>query len=276
MEKVFSSKVIDTLENLGIDIGKKLLFSILILVIGNYVIKLILKGLKKERLLNKRLDPGLQSFIMSFVKVLLYIILYMTIASILGIPLTTLVTVLGSCGVAVGLALQGGLSNIAGGILILFFKPFRVGDWIDTGSYSGTVSVINLFYTILVTPDNRTIFLPNGSLSNNPCINFSKEKYRRLDIDFTASYDNDQELVKKVLNNIIKEEKNVIKDDDTKKPFVKLTNFGDSSITYTVRVWLESKNYWDTKFNIMSKVKEEFNKNNISIPYPQLDVHLEK
>lgn len=276
MEKVFNSKIIDTLQDVGIDLGKKLIVSILILVIGNYIIKLILKALKKEKILNKRLDPGLQTFIMSFVKVLLYIVLYMTIASVLGIPLTTLVTVLGSCGVAVGLALQGGLSNIAGGILILFFKPFRVGDWVDTGTYAGTVSAINLFYTILVTPDNRTIFLPNGSLSNNPCVNFSKEKYRRLDIDFTASYDNDQETVKKVLNDIVNKEKTVIIDDDTKKPFVKLTNFGDSSITYTVRVWLKAEDYWDTKFNIMSKVKEEFTKNNISIPYPQLDVHLEK
>ena len=215
------------------------------------------------------------SFTISFIKIVLYIVLFMTIASLLGIPLTAFVTLLGSAGVAIGLSLQGGLSNIAGGLIILFFKPFMVGDFIDTHTDSGTVKSINLFYTVLVTPDNRIISIPNGNLANQTTINYSKEKVRRLDINIGVSYKNDQENVKKVLRNILKNDKRIIMEEG-KMPFVEITDYLDSSITYTIRVWVLNSDYWNLKFAILSSIKNDFEKNNISIPYPQLDVHIEK
>lgn len=266
-------KVIDKLLDLGISVGTKILYTIIILLVGLKLINWVLKLVKKSKLYQK-IDKSIASFILSFVKILLYIILVMTIASILGVPLTSFVTILGSAGVAIGLALQGGLSNIAGGIIILLFKPFEVGDYIDTHTDSGTVRAINLFYTVLVTPDNKVISIPNGSLANQPVVNYSKEKQRRLDIDFAVSYKNDLELVKKVLNEMIKD-KRVIKEDG-KMPFVGITNYLDSSVNYTVRVWVESSEFWNLKVYLLEEAKKQFKENKIEIPYPQLDVHIEK
>ena len=191
----------------------------------------------------------------------------------LGVPLTSMVTVLGSAGLAIGLALQGGLSNIAGGIIILLFKPFTVGDFIDTHVDSGTVRGISLFYTTLVTPDNKIISIPNGNLANQTTVNYSKETTRRLDIDVSVSYKNDILEVKKILNSTLGKEKRIIKDKDV---FVALTNYAASSLTYTIRVWVNSGDYFNVKFDLLEKIKEQFDEKNIEIPYNQLDVHIQK
>ena len=266
-------KIIDRLMNLGIEVGLKLLYVIVVLLVGLRLIKWAVNLLKKSKLF-KKIDKSLASFVLSFIKILLYVILFMTCASVLGIPLTSMITVLGSAGLAVGLALQGGLSNIAGGIIILLFKPFQVGDYIDTHADSGTVRSINLFYTVLVTPDNKVISIPNGNLANSPTVNYSKEELRRLDIDFSVSYKNDLEDVKKVLGKIIKDERVI--NEEGKMPFVGITNYLDSSVTYTVRVWVKNSEFWDLKLYILEEVKKEFTKNKIEIPYPQLDVHIEQ
>ena len=199
----------------------------------------------------------------------------MTIASILGVPLTSFITVLGSAGVAIGLALQGGLSNIAGGIIILLFKPFQVGDFVDTHADSGTVRSINLFYTVLVTVDNKVISIPNGNLANQPIVNYSKESLRRLDVNFSLSNKNDSEKVKKVLGDIVKKDKRVVTTDG-KEPFVGITDYLDSSVTYTVRVWVQSGDFWNLKVHLLEETKKQFEENEIEIPHSQLDVHLEK
>ena len=184
-----------------------------------------------------------------------------------------MVTVLGSAGLAIGLALQGGLSNIAGGIIILLFKPFKVGDFIDTHADSGPVKGISLFYTTLVTPDNKVISIPNGNLANQATVNYSKETTRRLDIDVSVSYKNDINEVKKILNGILSKEKRILIEKDI---FVGLTNYLDSSMTYTIRVWVNSGDFFNVKFDLLEKIKEQFDSKNIEIPYNQLDVHIKE
>ena len=265
MEKLF-----DKLNDLWVDAGIKLIYVIIILFVGGKLIKLLTKLIQKGRGFN-RLDKSVSSFLLSFIRVTLNILLFVTVAGVIGIPSTSIITLLGSAGVAIGLALQGGLSNIAGGIIILIFKPFKVGDYIDTHVDSGTVKSISMFYTTLITPDNRTISVPNGTLANSTSVNYSKEKQRRLDINVDVSYDNDIELVKKVLNEIVNKEKRVITD---KEVFVRLTDYKDSSMVYTIRVWVNSSDFWSVKFDLLENIKNEFDKKNISIPYNQLDVHI--
>jgi len=265
-------KLLEKLNELWVDAGLKLIYVIVIWFVGSKLIKLVLKLLRKGRLFNK-LDKSIASFLQSFINVTLYVILVITIASIIGIPSTSIITLLGSAGVAIGLALQGGLSNIAGGIIILVFKPFKVGDFIDTHVDSGTVKSISLFYTTLVTIDNSIISIPNGNLANSPMVNYSKEKERRLAINLDISYNNDIELVKKTINDILNKEKRINKE---KEVFVRLTDYKDSSMLYTIRVWVNSSDFWNVKFDLLEKFKYEFDKNNIQIPYNQLDVHFDK
>ncbi len=265
-------KLLEKLNDLWVDAGLKLIYVIVILVVGSKLIKLVLKLLKKGRLFNK-LDKSVASFLASFINITLYIILLITIAGIIGIPSTSIITLLGSAGVAIGLALQGGLSNIAGGLIILIFKPFKVGDFIDTHSDCGTVKSISLFYTSIVTPDNKVISIPNGTLANSVTVNYSKKDIRRLDINIDVSYNNDIELVKKTLNEVIKKEKRIIEGEDV---FVRLTEYKDSSMLYTIRVWVNSSEYWNIKFDLLENIKKHFDKEKISIPYNQLDVHIDK
>lgn len=265
-------KLLDKLNQMWVDFGVNLIYVIVIYFIGSKLIKMFLKVLKKDKIINK-MDKSVSSFLLSFINITSYVILFIIIAGVIGIPSTSIITLLGSAGVAIGLALQGGLSNIAGGLIILAFKPFKVGDFIDTHTDSGTVKGISLFYTTLITLDNRTISIPNGSLANSSVVNFSMKDKRRLDLDIDVSYDNDIELVKKTLNNLINKDQRILKDEDI---FVRLTNYKDSSMTYTIRVWTMKDELFNVKFDLLENIKKEFDKNNIVIPYNQLDVHLEK
>lgn len=265
-------KLLDKLNDLWVDAGLKLIYVIVILFIGSKLIKLIVRLMKRGKLFNK-LDKSVLSFLISFINITLYVILFITIAGIIGIPSTSIITLLGSAGVAIGLALQGGLSNIAGGLIILIFKPFKVGDFIDTHTDSGTVKSISLFYTTLLTLDNRSVSIPNGNLANEASVNYSKEAERCLIIDLDVSYNNDVLHVKKTLNNVIKKEKRVLGD---KTIFIRLTNYKESSMQYTIKVWVKSSDYLDVKFDLLEKIKMEFDKEKITIPYNQLDVHLDK
>ena len=187
--------------------------------------------------------------------------------------MSTVVAVVGSCGLALGLALQGGLSNIAGGIMIIIFKPFKVGDYIDATSYSGTVKEINIFHTVLRTIDNKLIVIPKGDLSNNPIVNYSSMKERMLDLEINISYDNNIDKVREILLDIANNHKLVIKEKDI---LVKVKNHGDNAIIIAYRMWVNNSDYWDLKFAILEEVKKKFDKNKITIPYNQLDVHISK
>lgn len=267
-------KIIDKLQTLLINIGSKLIYAIIVLIVGLKLIKFLLKLLNKGKLFNK-LDKNVKGFVLSFIKIICYIVLFMTVASLLGIPLTSMITILGSCGVAIGLALQGGLSNIAGGLIILFFKPFRVGDWVDANGTVGTVKNINLFYTLVEIADKRLVYIPNGALANSSTINYSVNDFIRLDVDFSCSYDNDVEKVKKTIYGVVEKDKR-IQNTEEYPIFVRLTSHGDSSLVYSAKVWVKQSDYWNVKFDLLENVKKELDKNDISIPYPQLDVHIKK
>ena len=185
--------------------------------------------------------------------------------------MASIVTIVGSCAVAIGLALQGGLSNIAGGLMLLIFKPFKVGDFISTNGMDGTVKTISIFYTTIVTVDNKIIQLPNGALSNSNIINYSANKTRRVDLDISVSYDSDIEKVKKVLTKILDNQELVLQEEEK---FVRLKSHGSSALVFTVRSWVETPNYWTVYFDLMETIKKEFDKNKIEIPYEQVDVHM--
>lgn len=252
--------------------GIKLLAALVLLVVGLKLIKAFKKWLKNSPKLEK-LDNSLRSFLASFSNILLYIILIITIASVLGIPATSFITLLASCGVAIGLALQGTLSNFAGGLMLLLFKPFKVGDYVEVSGESGTVLEISVVYTVILTVDNKRITVPNGTLTNAVIVNYSAEELRRVDMTFTTAYDCDIEKTKSIISSIIDKHPLTLKDP---QPLVRLSEHGDSALTYTARAWCKNENYWDVKFDITEKVKKEFDKQGIEIPYPQMDVHVKK
>ena len=252
--------------------GIKLLGAIIVLVVGLYLIKLIKKFIRTSPKLNK-MDKSLRTFLVSFSSVVLAIVLVITVAAILGVPATSFLTILASCGLAVGLALQGSLSNFAGGVLILLFKPFKVGDFIDAGGKLGTVTEINVVYTVLTTLDNKRITIPNGSITNAVVENYSVEDLRRVDLVFTASYTNDLNKVKSIISDVIAKHPLALQDP---APFVRMSNHAVNALEYTVRIWCKNADYWDVYFDVIEQVKQAFDANDISIPFPQLDVHVEK
>lgn len=263
-------KILDFIVELGTSFGLKLLGAIIVLIIGSRLIKILSKWIKNSPKLDK-LDNSLRSFLVSFSKIVLYIVLIITVAMILGIPATSFITILASCGVAIGLALQGSLSNFAGGLMILFFKPFKVGDFIEAAGESGTVKDISVVYTTLLTPDNKRITIPNGTLTNSVIENYSSEKLRRVDMNFNVAYNCDTQKVKEIIEGEIGALEKALKEP---KPFVRLTAHGDSALTFTARVWCKNSDYWDVNLDLTENIKAAFDKNEIEIPYNQLDVHI--
>ena len=256
----------------GSDFLIKLLVALLIMIVGFRVIAALENRLKKQHKFSK-LDPGAKSFVISFVSIALKVIVMVVVLSIIGIPMASLVTIVGSCAVAIGLALQGGLSNIAGGLMILIFKPFKVGDYIISNGLEGTVKSITMFYTTITTLDNKVIQLPNANLSNSNIINVSANKTRRVDIDLSVNYNTDIDKVKKVVMDIVNKHKLILQDEDK---FIRLKTHAESALVFSLRVWVLTPDYWTVYFDLMESIKKEFDKNHIEIPYNQLDVHMIK
>ncbi|MBO4956402.1 MAG: mechanosensitive ion channel [Rickettsiales bacterium] len=255
-----------------VELGFKLIGLILILLIGFKVIKILLKLIKKSKGFNK-LEKSVQTFIISFLGILLKALVVITALAYIGIPMTSMLTVFGTATLAFGLALQGGLTNMMGGLMLLIFKPFKVGEFIETHSDSGIVEEITIFYTILKTGDNKKIVIPNGPLSNETIINYSAREKRRLDLNFSVSYDSDIDKVKKILLDTLNEEELVLKDEEI---FARLSSHGDSALVFTTRVWVKTEDYWAANFNLQENIKKALDRNKIEIPYPQLDVNLKK
>lgn len=251
-------------------LGTKIIVSLIVLIVGRKVIKFIKKWIKTSHKMEK-VDAGVRTFLSSFASVGLNVLLFITIAMVLGVPTTSFITALASCGVAIGLALQGALGNLAGGIMILVFKPFEVGNYITTPDAAGTVSKITIMYTFLTTPDNKVITIPNGTLTNSVVENYSAVENRRVDVVFSASYDSDVDKVKGILADIIAKDERILKEP---APFARLTKHGESGLEYTVRVWCKSGEYWNVNFDLIENVKKAFDENGIKIPYPQMDVHI--
>lgn len=267
-----TEKIFEFLFELFASLGLKIIAALLILFFGSKLIKFAKKWIKTSPKLDK-VDMGVRTFLGSFLGITMYAVLFICVAMILGIPTTSFVTALASCGIAIGLALQGALGNLAGGIMILIFKPFKVGDFIETSSNSGTVINITIMYTVLTTPDNKVITMPNGILTNSVIENYSEAAERRVDLTFTTGYECDIDKVKAILLNVSDKHEKVLKDP---APFARLTNHGDSALEYTLRVWCKGSDYWDVHFDLVEAVKKEFDANNISIPYPQMDVHIDQ
>ena len=248
----------------------KLIMALIVWQIGkrliNWVVKISVKALEKSEL-----DEGVVGFIGSIARMVLYAILVLIVVGILGIPTASLITVFGSAALAVGMSLQGSLSNFAGGILLLIFKPFRVGDYIISGSCEGTVVAIELLYTKLHTVDNKIIMLPNGALSNSNIINVGAEDMRRLDIEIGVGYQTDLSKAKKLLMECLEKSSDIIKEKELK---VVVKNLADSSIVIETRAWVSNDKYWDTRFKLLEEYKNIFDANGIEIPFNQLDVHI--
>ena len=254
------------------NLGTRIVLSALVLFLGIQLIKVI-RGLVKKSLAKGNADKGVMQFIDSFLKASLYAVLLITIASGFGLDAASILALLGSAGVAIGLAIQGSLSNFVGGVLILLLQPFKVGDYIkeDTNNNEGTVSSIELFYTKLTTPDNRVIVLPNGTLANSSLTNVTACERRRLDIRVGISYDADIRLAKEVLQKVLEDEKAVLKEEEY---FVYVDELGESSVNLGIRCWLATDDFWTGKWRLTENVKYALDEAGIGIPYPQMDVHL--
>ncbi|MBN1326559.1 MAG: mechanosensitive ion channel [Candidatus Cloacimonetes bacterium] len=250
--------------------GPKLLIAIVVLIVGLWIINTVLKLIFKK-MPASRFDPTLTSFLKSIIGIGLKVILWITVLSMLGLKMTSFVALIGAAGLAVGLALQGSLANFAGGVLIMLFKPFKLGDYIQTGGNSGTVNSIQIFNTILITPDNKTIIIPNGEISNTSLTNFSTQPIRRVDLQFGIGYGDDIKKAKEIMLKVISSDERILSDP---APQVALSELGDSSVNFVFRIWCTSENYWGLFFDMQEKVKLEFDANGISIPFPQRDVHI--
>ncbi len=253
-------------------LGPKIVTAILTLVIGLWVIGMLVRAFGKT--MNKRnVDPSLSPFLKSLLSAILKVMLFISVIGMVGIQATSFVAVLGAAGLAIGLALQGTLQNFSGGVIILLIKPFKVGDWIDTPSHSGTVHAIHIFNTILKTPDNKTIIIPNGGLANSSLTNYSTEPRRRVDLTVGVGYGDSTEKTRETLNELINADDRILRDPE---PFIALAELADSSVNFTVRLWVEAADYWGVKFDMNEKIYNKFNEVGLNIPFPQMDVHVHK
>lgn len=261
--------LIDKGIDLGVEAGKSIIIAIIIYFVGKALISLVnrmLRGVMDRR----KVDPAIRSFLGSLVNILLMILLAISVVSALGVNTTSFAALLASGGVAVGMALSGNLQNLAGGIVILLFRPFKVGDYIEAQGTGGTVGEIQIFHTILTTPDNKKIYLPNGALSSGNITNYSKEPLRRVDFTVAVEYGEDIDKVRKALKDILDKDARVLQEP---APVIVLGALADSSVNMTVRVWVKSEDYWNVFFHTNETIYNEFNRLGINFPYPQLTIH---
>lgn len=252
-----------------IEAGKNIILAIIIYIIGRLLISLI-KRMLAGMMERKNVDPAIQSFAKSLTNILLMVLLAVSVVSALGVNTTSFAALLASAGVAVGMALSGNLQNLAGGIVILLFRPFKVGDYIEAQGTGGTVSEIQIFHTILTTGDNKKIYLPNGSLSSGNITNYSKEPLRRIDFSVAVEYGEDIDKVRETLKDILDKDDRILQEP---LPVIVLASLADSSVNMTVRVWVKSENYWNVYFETNEKIYKEFNSLGINFPFPQLTIH---
>ncbi|MDG5469217.1 mechanosensitive ion channel [Deltaproteobacteria bacterium IMCC39524] len=267
-----SGQYVDTLINMFVVWGPKLVGAILALLIGLWLANMIAGGLSR-RMEKSAVDPSLRPFLTSLVSTLLKILVVVSVLGMVGIQMTSFIAILGAAGLAVGMALSGTLQNFAGGVMILIFKPFKVGDVIEAQGYTGAVNAIQIFNTILKTPDNKTVIIPNGGLSTSSMVNYSTEPTRRVDWTFGIAYGDDIDKAKQVLSELLTSNEKVLQDP---APFIELGELADSSVNFTVRAWVNAADYWAVHFYMLEKVYRGFGEAGLNIPFPQMDVHLDK
>jgi len=254
---------------MGVEAGKSILMAIVIYIAGKFIIKLI-NRLVRQMLERKGVDSTIQSFLKSFVNILLNVLLIITVISALGVNTTSFAALLASVGVAAGMALSGNLQNLAGGLIILLFKPFKVGDFVEAQGTMGTVKEIQIIHTILLTVDNKEVYLPNGSLSSGSITNYSKMGTRRVDFTVNVEYGTDVEKVMNALKAIAESDERILNEP---APFYAVSALAESSVNFTFRVWVNGADYWPVFFDTNKKIYEEFNRQSIKFPFPQLQIH---
>ena len=275
VEQLFSvdySQLIDKLLEGALVVGLKIIAALVIYYIGRWIVRRVMKFMDKiyEK---KSVEKSLRSFLSGVVKVLLYVVIVLIIIQVLGINTTSLVAMLASAGLAIGMALSGTLQNFAGGVMILLLRPYRIGDYIDAQGEEGTVRKIGLFSTEIITVDNRIIYIPNSTISTSVIDNYSTSEMRRVDWTVSVEYGTDPEKVRKVLVDMLKSDSRVAADP---APVVFLVNLADSSVDFSARAWCKNEDYWGLKFDIQERIYVELPKNGINFPFPQLDVNLKK
>jgi len=256
--------------DLVMEYGPGLVGAVLTLVFGLWIASAVTR-LVGRMMTKSRVDAGLQGFLGSLVSIVLKVLVYITALGVLGVQMTSFVAILGAAGLAIGLALSGTLQNFAGGVLILFFKYFRVGDFIEAQGYMGTVNDIQIFVTILTTPDNKTIIIPNGPLATGTLTNFSAQPVRRVDWTFGIAYGDDLDRAYEVLQRLLDEDERILRDPE---PFMALASLGDSSVNIVVRAWVNAADFWPVHFRMNEEVYRNFDREGLSIPFPQRDLHV--
>lgn len=266
------SKYSDLIVMYGSQYGLKIIAAIAIFFIGKWGIRKI-TALVKKIMLKAQIDLTLVEFLENVIYFALLIVIILASLNALGINTTSFLAVFGAASLAIGLALKDSLSNIGAAVLIIIFRPFKVGDFIDAGGASGKVEEINLFSTIMATPDNKTVMIPNSSVINATITNYSNKPTRRVEHIIGVSYKDDLKLVKEVLNQIIKEDTRVLQEP---QPLVAVSELANSSVNFTFRVWVNNDDYWDVHFDMLEKIKLTFDEKGISIPFPQMDIHTKR
>ena len=262
----------NSISNLLLEIGGRVGIALLVLIVGFWLAKQLSRGLQKI-LVSRSTDAGLVSFLRSLSSIVLKVLVVITAITQLGVEMTSFVAILGAAGLAIGMAFSGTLSNFAGGVMILLFKPFKVGDYIETQGEKGTVQDILIFNTILTTLDNKVIILANGAVANDTIINYTKAQKRRVDWTFGISYGDDLKTAKDLLYKFISEDDRILQEEEN---FVSIGALGDSSVNLSVRAWVNVDDYWPVFFAMNERVYEEFSKAGLTIPFPQVDVHVQK
>ena len=256
----------------AISIAVRLLAAAILLIVGNFIIKFFMKRLKNGRFAEKA-DKTVVSFTVSFVRVVLYVLLAVMVVAALGVDMASIIAVIGSVGLAISLAVQGTLSNLASGIMILVFKPFKEGDYIEANGEGGTVTDLGIFYTTLCTPDNKVVVIPNSSVTSNVLKNYSSMETRRVDVSLTLAHGTDLELVRKVAYGLLNETEKILSDP---QPGVKMSEVNGGNIVVSVRAWVKNEDFWDVKFLLTDKLYEKLGEAGVQIPHSQLDVHLKE
>lgn len=266
-EQIFSQ-----LTKIALEFGPRVIGAIVVWIIGTWIIKALTSAFSK--MMDKgKTDPSLKPFLKSIISALLRVMLVISVLGMLGIEMTSFIAILAAAGLAVGMALSGTLQNFAGGVMVLLFKPFKVGDFISAQGFLGSVYEIQIFNTILKTPDNKTIIIPNGGLSTSPMTNFSTEEQRRVDWTIGIGYGDDLDKAKEVIKKLCIEDSRILKDPEV---FIAVSELADSSVNFTVRAWVNAADYWSVFFEMNEKVYKTFSEEGLNIPYPQMDVHLLK
>lgn len=266
------NKYFEKIIDFGFEYVPKLIGGIIVLTIGLWITKLITKAVGKS-LVKSNIDQSLVPFLKSLTNIFLKALVAITVMGMIGIQMTSFVAILGAAGLAVGLALSGTLQNFAGGVIILILKPFKIGDFIEAQGYTGTVKEITIFSTMLNTPDKKLVIIPNGPLSTGALTNFSAEPLRRVDWTFGIAYGDNVEDFKRAMNDFIAADKRILQDP---APFMGLSELADSSVNFAVRVWVDGPDYWNVFFEMNEKVYTQFADYKLNIPFPQMDVHVQK